>query len=1118
MRIYVIIIWYDCIRTSKSMEDTMKKFKRLLSLIFAVLMVLGTVSTAFAANVTFTDVSGHWAWTSGQIPYLVEKGVLNGYKESNGTYTFKPDVPVTRAEFIKMLDETFGLTKEAAVNYTDVKPTDWFYKYYLRASAQGYLLNYGNKANPDGYIPREEACALLARYLNLSAAEKASASTFTDYASVSSYYKDYVLQAVDAGLFNGYEESDGTYTFRPKDTLTRAEALTILYRAAGCIFNVNSYSRNTGAFTTNNVVTKGDVVIQGVTFTGRNIITEGATSGKITFSNCKFTGTLYIRGSAEVTFDNCTVGEVISTGGAKVILSNKTKIEAFTLKAKSDITGYAGTEISELIVEKTAAGSSHTGSGDIARAVINASGFRSTTLPTSFDIGSGLSASFASATYTGASNAGDVFTLYPFASLYEGFYYINLISSESGDINYYYTNSSTLPSASDFAKYYATSDYAGYFTVAEGKHTAGKTYSEAAVKSYNYIALQLQIDNNVFAPVIISNTVATDAGFKVAPHVDTSDNMKIVLQTSVTGTLYWFYTNEGNQLSQMAFLEEFDDTESALRGEQTLTANKSISLSLEEKYVKNYDYVAFMYQSATGVYYIPVAVTVGDNGFKNIPEVTSLGVIECTPNVTGSLYLYYSDSDVLPTAESFLDEYSSAELRRKIEVKKNTDVEIKYDLKRIEDYPYIILAIRNSSGEFLAPVAVSVSLTTGFKTTPEAVDEKYVTFKTEKTGTVKWYYTNDDAVPTIEDFNTEYDSSSPIFTCGTVSASASSTTEINFTTSASKYEYIALMFVASDGTEHFPVIVNMGVSSAKDFSTKPFVSGGKIYYEVDSDGKVYYYFTSSSSSVSAANFENEWIKYATDFKGSQTVSANTMYSFSLPSEDLLEYVSYAVIAYYDLETKKYSTPVVVSVEELANTSNSGINSTFVTDNSISVIVNESGTLFYYFTNTSGAVKPTAFKAYYDLSSNARGSELVSANKAYDIPINSNYKYIVLAIGDGMNGYMFPVTVDVSTPTTSVSTTSYGFNYDSSDRLAAMQEHKLSVTPYYNGTISVTFIGGGNIKSVEKVTATPNTSVQLDWSSLVSSYSRFYSDKEVEIRIQMNVGETEFKVLTINPVY
>ena len=108
----------------------MKKWKSFLSAVLAGIMILSAASGIFAAP-TFTDVSNHWAWTRGYIPYLVEKNVLNGYALSNGTSVFKPEDKVTRAEFIKMLDETFGLTETANIKnkYSDVPESEWFYSY-----------------------------------------------------------------------------------------------------------------------------------------------------------------------------------------------------------------------------------------------------------------------------------------------------------------------------------------------------------------------------------------------------------------------------------------------------------------------------------------------------------------------------------------------------------------------------------------------------------------------------------------------------------------------------------------------------------------------------------------------------------------------------------------------------------------------------------------------------------------------------------------------------------------------------------------------------------------------------------------------------------------------------
>ena len=154
----------------------MKNLKRILSVVLVAIMLISMVPAISAVGVTFTDVSGHWAWKQGQIPYLAEKGVINGIKQSDGTYKFEPNSPVTRAQFVKMLVETFGLTKTTSIDYNDVKSNDWFYTHFQKAAAQGFLINYGKTVNPNGNIPREEAVALIMRYLDLDASAIASAS------------------------------------------------------------------------------------------------------------------------------------------------------------------------------------------------------------------------------------------------------------------------------------------------------------------------------------------------------------------------------------------------------------------------------------------------------------------------------------------------------------------------------------------------------------------------------------------------------------------------------------------------------------------------------------------------------------------------------------------------------------------------------------------------------------------------------------------------------------------------------------------------------------------------------------------------------------------------------
>ncbi|MBQ1515694.1 MAG: S-layer homology domain-containing protein, partial [Lachnospiraceae bacterium] len=57
--------------------------------------------------------------------------------------------------------------------------------------------------------------------------------TFTDVTDETAFYYDPVYWAVDRGITTGWEESDGTYTFRPWNKCNRAAVITFLWRMAG---------------------------------------------------------------------------------------------------------------------------------------------------------------------------------------------------------------------------------------------------------------------------------------------------------------------------------------------------------------------------------------------------------------------------------------------------------------------------------------------------------------------------------------------------------------------------------------------------------------------------------------------------------------------------------------------------------------------------------------------------------------------------------------------------------------------------------------------------------------------------------------------------------------------
>lgn len=1097
----------------------MKKFRRILSALLAVVMVLGTVTAVGAANVSFTDVSGHWAWTGGQIPYLVEKGVLNGYKQPNGTYMFKPDGEITRAEFIKILDETFGLTATTSINFKDVTANDWFYPYFAKAAAQGYILNYGNYATPNGKITREEAISLLVRYLDLPADERASTSTFADYNSISDNFKDYVLRGAQANLINGIEEN-GVVNFKPKANLTRAQALTILYRAAGCLFNENAYSRDGSAPAENSVITKGGVTLRGITLNGRNLVSEGASSGTVTYSKCTFNGTLYIRGSANVIFDDCVVDDVVALGGGDVSLLNDTTVDSLTVGVKTGVKVYSGTRLEELTVENGADYSTVSGDGSMGKVTINARGFSSSMVPAEFYIGNNLSASFANTEYSGTSDTQNSFSITPFVTADKEDAYLNLISDAEGELYWYYTNSDYTPSIANFDSYYESTSASGHFAVESGEPTTHATITASAAEKFDYVVLQIQDGNRKYAPVTIANSVLTGTGFTTEPYV--TDNTKVKFQVKQGGVVFCYYTNSGTGLSQLEFLDEYSETETALKKEASVTSIKSYSIELNPNYLENYDFVAFMLKAANGQYYTPVILPMGENGFASEPEVTEPGKISFKPGVTGDLYYYYSEDGAIPAAADFKTEYNRAEYGDNMDVKKNTSASIDYDTRYIDEYPYMVLCIRED-GEYLQPVSVYIEYSTGFDIEPELRSATRVRFATEESGVVTYYYakftSRNPTPPTIEDFKIEYKAAKykNYVECGR------STETIDIDPSAAlKYPYMVFMFTDDDGGEHSPVILALDSNEATGFATNPYVSKiGRDYYlsfKTNADGEVWYFYAPDDATTTPSEFEDEWDD--ADGETVTNVKAGVLETIELDYREIRDY-PYVVIAFYDEEEDEFSYPILIDVDSAAKEdSGSGLTGVAIDGKYAVAEPLFDGRLYWYHTDDEDIPDSDEFYSIYNSSAaNDTGSASVEAGVEYEnIKLNDEYKYLILCLRrndeDG-NEYMEPVVIDLEKGTTDSTTdgatrNSYGFDvlrYDPRDRVITIEAEE-------DGTIYMSMTVNGsslNISGMDPITVKEGKEYEIEYDSPALN---IFLNGDVVLYLQLKNADDTFKAYEV----
>lgn len=178
---------------------------------------------------TFSDVPKNY-WAFQYISEMVERGILSGYP--NGR--FYPNNTITRAEFSKImcLAANLNITNNDENYYADVSNADWFSpyvnagKYYL----SGYISDGYRYFKPNDNALREDIAVALVKLKGYDTSlydESILKTMFSDYQSISIGARKYISVAVENGLISGYSDD----TFRGQNTITRAEAATLLWRA-----------------------------------------------------------------------------------------------------------------------------------------------------------------------------------------------------------------------------------------------------------------------------------------------------------------------------------------------------------------------------------------------------------------------------------------------------------------------------------------------------------------------------------------------------------------------------------------------------------------------------------------------------------------------------------------------------------------------------------------------------------------------------------------------------------------------------------------------------------------------------------------------------------------------
>ena len=113
---------------------------------------------------TFNDVAKD-CWAANYIGYMQQFGIVTGYEDGS----FRPDAPVTRAEFAAIASRFEKLTQGSA-SFTDVPDTHWAVRYINFAATRGWVTGYEDGSfKPEHSITRAEVAAVTCRLLERSA-------------------------------------------------------------------------------------------------------------------------------------------------------------------------------------------------------------------------------------------------------------------------------------------------------------------------------------------------------------------------------------------------------------------------------------------------------------------------------------------------------------------------------------------------------------------------------------------------------------------------------------------------------------------------------------------------------------------------------------------------------------------------------------------------------------------------------------------------------------------------------------------------------------------------------------------------------------------------------------
>ena len=301
-------------------------------------MLGGVGQVAFGQS--FNDISAHWA--KDDIEEWSGKGLISGYEDG----TFRPDDKITRAEFVKLINNVISIKMEESISFVDVEERDWYFRDLRKAIYGEYIAGYeDNTFRANELITRQEAAVILKNLVQLEEIEGDVLGKFVDTNNTPDWSKAALILAVQKGYLTGY--TDGT--LKASNYITRAESVKVLDNLFGIIYNepgVYGPSLDQGKLELkgNLTVSVNDVTLQNMIIDGDLYLAEGIGDGDVILDNITVKGETIVKGGGanSIIIRNSSLQNLLiikKDGNIRIIAQGSTSINNTYLHSSAKLKG-----------------------------------------------------------------------------------------------------------------------------------------------------------------------------------------------------------------------------------------------------------------------------------------------------------------------------------------------------------------------------------------------------------------------------------------------------------------------------------------------------------------------------------------------------------------------------------------------------------------------------------------------------------------------------------------------------------------------------------------------------------------------------------------------------------